>query len=195
MLSQYDDDGVLHPVAFYSKSMIPAECNYHIYDKELLAIIRCFENWRPELEHTELPIQIFTDHQALKTFMEKKTLSRRQSRYSEILSEFNFQVIFRPGKRNGKADALTRQPGIQPKGEDDERTQLQNQTILTPDRIQLLVGDVEEGLFERIYTANKEDKDTDEYRKAVVARKRKLHRVRLSTCRVIDGVLFKNGLL
>ena len=44
ILSQYDDDDVLHPVAFYSKSMIPAECNYHIYDKELLAIIRCFEH-------------------------------------------------------------------------------------------------------------------------------------------------------
>ena len=64
--------------------MIPAECNYHIYDKELLAIIRCFEHWRPELEHwrpelehTDLPIQIFTDHQALKTFMENKQLTRR----------------------------------------------------------------------------------------------------------------------
>ena len=40
ILSQYDSDGVLHLVAFYSKNMTPAECNYHIYDKELLAIIR-----------------------------------------------------------------------------------------------------------------------------------------------------------
>ncbi len=62
ILSQYDDESVLHPIVFYSKSMISAECNYHIYDKKLLAIIRCFEHWRLELEDTELSIQMFTDH-------------------------------------------------------------------------------------------------------------------------------------
>ena len=70
--------------------MVPAKCNYHIYDKELLAIIRCFEHWRPELEATELPIQVFTNYQALKTFMKNKELTRRQARYLDILSEFNF---------------------------------------------------------------------------------------------------------
>ena len=44
VLSQYDDEGILHPVTFYSKNMIPAECNYEIYDKELLAIIRCLKH-------------------------------------------------------------------------------------------------------------------------------------------------------
>jgi hypothetical protein len=43
VLSQMDDDSILHPVAFFSKRLCPAECNYEIYDKELLAIIRCFE--------------------------------------------------------------------------------------------------------------------------------------------------------
>ncbi len=44
ILSQYDDEKVLHSVAFYSKSMIFAECNYHIYDKKLLVIIQCFKH-------------------------------------------------------------------------------------------------------------------------------------------------------
>ena len=131
ILSQYDGDEILHPVAFYSKSMIPAECNYHIYDKELLAIIRCFEHWRPELECTELPIQVFTDHQALKTFMENKELTRRQARYLDILSEFNFQIIFRAGTANSKADALTRMPSSIPANEADKRSQHQYQ-IETP---------------------------------------------------------------
>ncbi len=39
ILSQYNDKNVLHSIAFYSKSMIFAECNYHIYDKKLLIII------------------------------------------------------------------------------------------------------------------------------------------------------------
>jgi hypothetical protein len=43
VLSQYDDDGILHPVAFFSKKHSPAECNYKIYDKELMAIVRAFE--------------------------------------------------------------------------------------------------------------------------------------------------------
>ena len=43
VLSQKDENGVLHPVAFFSKNLSPTECNYHIYDKELLAIIRCLE--------------------------------------------------------------------------------------------------------------------------------------------------------
>ena len=39
VLSQYDDEGWLHPCAYYSKRNSPAECNYQIYDKELLAVV------------------------------------------------------------------------------------------------------------------------------------------------------------
>ncbi len=43
VLFQYDDEEILHSVIFYSKNMILAECNYEIYDKELLIIIRCLK--------------------------------------------------------------------------------------------------------------------------------------------------------
>jgi len=49
-LSQRDNEGVLHPMAYYSKKHSPAECNYNIYDKELMAIIKALEEWRPECE-------------------------------------------------------------------------------------------------------------------------------------------------
>jgi hypothetical protein len=39
MLAQHDDDNILHPMAHFSKKHSPAECNYEIYDKELIAII------------------------------------------------------------------------------------------------------------------------------------------------------------
>ena len=97
VLSQYDDDGLLHPVAYYSKNLNPAECNYQIYDKELLAIIRCLEHWRPELECTDIPVRIFTDHKGLMYFAEGRDLSRRQARYLDILSEFNIKIVYRPG--------------------------------------------------------------------------------------------------
>ena len=80
VLSQYDDDGVLHPVAFYSKNLCPAECNYEIYNKELLAIINGLETWKADLECTDIPIQIFTDYKSLEYFIETKKLTRRQVR-------------------------------------------------------------------------------------------------------------------
>jgi len=44
VLFQYDDKEVLHSIVFYSKNMFSAECNYKIYDKELLIIIQAFEH-------------------------------------------------------------------------------------------------------------------------------------------------------
>jgi hypothetical protein len=43
VLSQYNDNNVLHPIAYFSKNHCPAECTYEIYDKELMAIMQAFE--------------------------------------------------------------------------------------------------------------------------------------------------------
>jgi len=43
ILSQPGSDGLLHPIAFFSKKHTPAECNYDIYDKELMAGVRAIE--------------------------------------------------------------------------------------------------------------------------------------------------------
>ena len=115
VLSQYGDDGLLHPVAFFSKKHSPAECNYEIYDKELMAIIRCFEEWRAELQSTVNPIQVLSDHKNLEYFMTNKLLSRRQARWAQFLSQFDFKITYRPGKLGGKPDALTRRSGDLPK--------------------------------------------------------------------------------
>ena len=70
----------MHPVAFYSYKMVSAEYNYEIYNKELLAIIKAFENWRPELEGSSVPVKILTDYRGLEYFQTKRTLTRRQAR-------------------------------------------------------------------------------------------------------------------
>ena len=115
-LSQYDDGGRLHPIDFFSKSHTPAECNYDIYDRELLAIIKCFRYWRSELLSPDEPTDVITDHQNLQTFMTTKVLTPRQVRWANFLSQFNFIISYRPGKKNGKADYLSRMPGVMPKG-------------------------------------------------------------------------------
>jgi hypothetical protein len=108
ILSQFDDKGVLRPVAFLSSKMTPAECNYEIYDKELLAIVRAFEEWRPELSGTATTVQVISDHKNLEYFMSTKQLNRRQARWAEFLSEFNFKITYRPGAQGAKPDSLTR---------------------------------------------------------------------------------------
>ena len=116
VLSQIGADGILHPVAFMSKKYDPAECNYEIYDKELLAIVRCFESWRSELQGAEHPISVITDHSNLAYFMTTKRLTRRQVRWSEFLSEFDFKINYRPGKQGGKPRRSYQTVSRPPKG-------------------------------------------------------------------------------
>ncbi len=77
VLSQYDDENILHSMIFYSKNMIFAECNYEIYNKELLTIIQCLKHWCFKLKCTDILIKIFIDHLNLKYFMIIKKLIRR----------------------------------------------------------------------------------------------------------------------
>ncbi|KAI0992440.1 hypothetical protein K3495_g15745, partial [Podosphaera aphanis] len=119
VLSQYDTSGVLRPVAFMSKKMLPAECNYDIYDKELLAIVNSFETWTAELGSVNSSTLVLTDHKNLEYFTTTKKLNRRQARWNELLSEYDFKIVFRPGKSSGKPDALTRISSDKPSTNED----------------------------------------------------------------------------
>ena len=82
-----------HPVAFNSQKLLPAERNYEIHDKELLAIVWSLKHWRAYLLGTQLPFEILTDHNSLKYFMSTKGLTHRQARWAEFLSEFDFSIV------------------------------------------------------------------------------------------------------
>ena len=108
-----ESHGTLHPVASLSEIMSPAECNYGIGDKELLAILACLNKWHMYLHGVQF--LIYTDHHNLQNFGTKALLNRRQARWAGLLAQYEFQIQFRPGKANGKADALTRRSGDLPK--------------------------------------------------------------------------------
>ena len=65
ILSQKDEQGKLRPVGYYSKTLIPAERNYDVYDRELLALVRALQHWRHLLLGAEHPIEVFMDHDNL----------------------------------------------------------------------------------------------------------------------------------
>ncbi|KAF8753263.1 hypothetical protein RHS01_06867 [Rhizoctonia solani] len=88
ILSQKGGDDKLHPVAFLSKSLSPAECNYDIYDKELLAVIRALKEWRHLLEGSEIPVKVLTDHKNLEYFQTKRELNRRLAPKTKKLISF-----------------------------------------------------------------------------------------------------------
>lgn len=134
ILSQLDDQGILHPIAFFSKKMTPAEINYDIYDKEMLAIFNSFKHWRCFLEGAVGKVQVLCDHHNLQYFMTTKVLNQRQARWMNYLTRFDFEIIFKPGKQNTKADALTRRPGDVLE-EGDAVRQINETVFLKPEQI------------------------------------------------------------
>ena len=115
VLSQYDDQEMLYPVTFFNKQHAPVECNDERYNKELLAVVRAFKEWRAELLSVINPVQVVTDHKNLEYFTTTKLLNRHQTRWSQFLPQFNFQIVHRPGKAGEKPNALTRSSGDLPK--------------------------------------------------------------------------------
>ncbi|KAI1002161.1 hypothetical protein K3495_g6045 [Podosphaera aphanis] len=129
-LSQIKPGGKLQSTAYYSKKLSPAEYNYDIHDKELLAIVRCLKEWRNELIGLKKPFQILTDHKNLKYFMTSKRLTERQVRWAQLLSDFNFKLKFRAGKHGGRPDALSRRAQDVPMSLKDPRLKVREFKLL-----------------------------------------------------------------
>ena len=89
---------------------MPAEQNYDIHDKELLAIVDAFKHWRHYLQGARHEVSVITDHKNLTAFTTTKALNRRQVRWAEELASYNFKITYRKGTENQVADALSRRP-------------------------------------------------------------------------------------
>ena len=111
---------VLHPVAYYSATFIPAERNYDIYKRELLAVIKALTHWRPYLGWTKEPFTIMTDHANLQYWKSPKNLNCHTACWHADLQEYDFDILYIPGKTNIPLDALSRLPGMD-KGENDNK--------------------------------------------------------------------------
>jgi len=122
VLSQ-EQDGKWKPIAFLSRTMQPAEKNYKIYDRELLAIVKAPTKWRQYLLDTLETFEIWTDHENLKYFWEPHKLNGRQARWYFKLQDYNFILQHILGKTNTKADILSRKDQVNMK-EDNKNIQL-----------------------------------------------------------------------
>ena len=98
----------LRPCAFFSRKLSPAERNYDVGDRELLAVVRALKVWRHWLEGAKHPFLIWTDHQNLEYIRAARRLNPRQARWAIFFARFRFTLSYRPGSQNVKADALSR---------------------------------------------------------------------------------------
>ena len=146
--------------------MNSVECNYEIYDKKFLAIIRCFEKWRFELKTIDLSMKIITDHKSLEYFMMIKKLIRRQIKWFEFLLQYSFVIMYQFDVQNVKANALTRRFNDQSFEKIKNRLERQIKTLLFRNKLKALSIDFESDekkslekliFVEKISRANKDD--------------------------------------
>ena len=109
ILSTYDMEVALHPIAFHFHTFTRPELNYNMHNKELSASFKLFKWWRHYLEGLAKPVDVITDHKNLEYFSTTKLLTWHQAWWSEFLSQFNLIIQFHPRKLSMKPDALTRQ--------------------------------------------------------------------------------------
>ena len=103
------EDQKVHPCAFFSRKLSPAEKNDDVGNRELLAVKLALEEWRHWLEGAEEPFVVWTDHKNLEYIRSAKRLNARQARWALFFNRFAFSLSYRPGSKNGKPDALSRQ--------------------------------------------------------------------------------------
>ena len=113
-LSQPSPTGDLHPICFYSRKFTVAELNYPIYDKEVLAVVEAFKQWRVYIEGAAHPVQVYTDHKNLEYFSIARTTSGRHARWAATLAAYQYTITYKKVASNGKLDALSRRPDLQP---------------------------------------------------------------------------------
>jgi hypothetical protein len=94
VLSQKERNELIKSIIYFFKILFSIECNYEIYNKKLLIIIRCFKQWRVELQLIESFINVFIDHKNLEYFMIIKKLNKQQVKWVEFLIEFDFEIVY-----------------------------------------------------------------------------------------------------
>jgi hypothetical protein len=118
--------------------MDKGEINYEIHNKEMLAIVSAFTEWRRYLKGAAHQISVFTDHKNLEYFTITKILNSRQARWEQALACYDFKIFYRPGSANGKPDASSRRSEYCPKTLGGNIEANENQPIhhiLRPDQL------------------------------------------------------------
>jgi hypothetical protein len=95
-----------HVVAYTTRQLKTNERNYPTHDLELAAVVHALITWRHLLLGRQ--VEVYTDHKSLKYIFTQPNLNLRQTRWVEMIQEYNPSIEYTPGKANVIADALSR---------------------------------------------------------------------------------------
>lgn len=101
-----EHDGILHPVSYASRQLVPRETRYSAIERECLALVWAVEKFHIYIYGTNFVIH--TDHQPLSYLSRAKHLNSRVLRWSLVLQEYSFRVEHIKGSENVGADFLSR---------------------------------------------------------------------------------------
>lgn len=105
-MSQKDDNGTDHPIAYGGRALRNAEKGWHSTEKEGLALVEAVKEYRPYILNNHFTV--YTDNIALKWLREIKNKNGRLLRWSLLLQEYNFTIQHKAGAQNKFADGLSR---------------------------------------------------------------------------------------
>jgi len=218
--SQPDDNGTLHPVAYYSQKLKDPECNYDIHDKELLAIVDALRKWDTYCKTTGPKITILTDHKNLEYWKTKKDLNLQQARWGERLANYDFMIKYRPRKLAGKPDILSRESGDSPWEGDTKHRQNQGRILLPGEAFETSQDDnempgatlyapgvlqanttetislqIDKDLLNEIRTLSAADKEIQEIRRKKTSGTTRDGKIALGLCEENSGLLMYDGLI
>ena len=106
VIAQEHNDG-MHPIAFHSRSLLLAERNYDIHNRELAGVVFGFKCGRPLFLGAQHPVRVLTDHKNLQYFREPQKVTGRQARWIEFLQDFDYTLEHIAGTTNTVADLLS----------------------------------------------------------------------------------------
>ncbi|GJY39458.1 putative reverse transcriptase domain-containing protein [Tanacetum coccineum] len=95
-------------IAYASRQLKIHKKNYTTHDLELEAVVFALKIWRHCLYVYGTKCTVFTDHKSLQHILDKKELNMRQHRWLELLSNYDCEMRYHPGKANVVTDALSR---------------------------------------------------------------------------------------
>ena len=139
VLSQ-KQDGKERVILYSAQKLLPREKNLGSTKGGLLAALHFIVKWKYYLQHRRFLLR--TDHQSLKWLYSMEEPRGMVARWLNVLSDYDFTIVHRPGKKHGNADALSRAPvGREPSTDDPPIFDHDFLAVLAEEENQMMVTD------------------------------------------------------
>ena len=108
VLIQEDENGIEHPISYFSRKFNKHQLNYSTIEKEALALLFALQHFEVYLGSSSLPIVVYTDHNPLVFLTRMCNHNQRLMRWALIVQSYNLEIRHKKGSENVLADALSR---------------------------------------------------------------------------------------